>query len=144
MFRKQLLEVGYDWYSKTVVSYTWGESENSLVVLETISGIFNVIKKYEINSILQMDRGAANTSYLIKEYEDSQTLFKISMSKAGFKHNSPTESMNGWLKDSFFASHGNSFLNINDFRNKFKTFIINHNKSQYYKYSDIINIRKTT
>ncbi|WP_170264679.1 hypothetical protein [Spiroplasma tabanidicola] len=57
------------------------------------------------------------------------------MSKKGFKHNVPTESLNGWIKQKFFATYGDRFANKECFYNLFEKFSKDYNNLQYIKYN---------
>ncbi|AKX34106.1 hypothetical protein SLITO_v1c04530 [Spiroplasma litorale] len=57
------------------------------------------------------------------------------MSESGFKHNAPTESLNGWYKECFFAQYGNEFKNFQEFKLLFDQFIIKRNNLQNYLYN---------
>ncbi|AKU79846.1 hypothetical protein [Spiroplasma turonicum] len=133
---KILGEFAYNWYNRDMIAYNFDFSENSQVVSKTIMDIINVVSNYKVDySIIQMDRGTANTSNIVKNIIECYPNFVLSMSEAGFKHNAPTESLNGWFKECFFAEYGNIFLSIQEFLNKFDEFIIKRNSLQTYIYN---------
>ncbi|AKU79896.1 hypothetical protein [Spiroplasma turonicum] len=108
-----------------MIAYNFDFSENS-----------QVVSNYKVDySIIQMDRGTANTSNMVKNIIERYPNFVLSMSEAGFKHNAPTEALNGWFKECFFAEYGNIFLIIQEFLNKFDEFIIKRNSLQTYIYN---------
>jgi hypothetical protein len=131
---KILLEVAYDWATRRIVSYTFGSSENVNVILETFRGVVNYARYHEKYPILQMDRGSANSSYELKYAEMEQPWVTISMSNVGFKHNPATESLNGWIKGSFFEANGYSFRSLPEFYKTFNNFVLSNNKKNENKY----------
>lgn len=133
---KLLLEIAYDWFSREIISYTWSHSENTEAVCRTFDGILKYVGNNVEHCIVQMDRGSANRSYALLEAEKSQSIVSISMSESGFKHNSPTESLNGWIKDRFFEANGWNFESIEKFQNVFKKFVKSNNMVQKLKYNN--------
>ncbi|QGS51431.1 hypothetical protein [Spiroplasma tabanidicola] len=133
---KILGEFAYNWYNRDMIAYNFSLSENSEVVVKTIKEVIKVISKYKVDfTILQTDRGTANASYAVKDLINSCPNLVLSMSEAGFKHNAPTEALNGWYKDCFFAEYGNEFKSIIEFKLFFDEFIIKRNNLQNYLYN---------
>ncbi|AKX34028.1 hypothetical protein SLITO_v1c03750 [Spiroplasma litorale] len=133
---KILGEFAYNWYNREMIAYNFDLTENSEIVKKTICEVIEVINKHKVShSIIQTDRGTANTSYAVKNVIDLYPNVVLSMSESGFKHNAPTESLNGWYKECFFAQYGNEFKNFQEFKLLFDQFIIKRNNLQNYLYN---------
>ncbi|AXK51675.1 transposase [Spiroplasma alleghenense] len=130
-----LCEIAYDFYSRKVIGWKFGTSENAQIVLDVIKQVHKYCLKNSFNdAIIQSDRGRANASIIVKNFEEKQNNFIMSMSKAGFKHNAPTESMNGWIKTIFFKTCGIEFDSIENFENEFSKFVFAKNNLQNLRY----------
>ncbi|WP_339030706.1 hypothetical protein [Spiroplasma endosymbiont of Cantharis nigra] len=67
------------------------------------------VKNFSISKFLiQTDRGTALANKMIFSFINKNSNFlTYSMSEAGFKHNAPTESLNGWVKNKFYKQYSN-------------------------------------
>ncbi|WP_342269214.1 hypothetical protein [Spiroplasma endosymbiont of Aspidapion aeneum] len=87
-------------------------------------------KKNKRKLIIQSDRGTAFANLKVYELMKNDHQIIHSMSNSGFKHNSPTESLHGWIKQIFIRTFGDRSKDQLDFLNYFKLFI---NKWNYFK-----------
>lgn len=126
-----MFEIVYDWFDGTVIAYKPDFTENKYLVSEVLLNVIDKTRSFEQIIYIQTDRGRANASKLVKLIEDNSSL-KLSMSNAGFKHNAPTESLNGWIKEKFYHTYGKYFKSYDELINKFNEFVINWNKLKLY------------
>ncbi|WP_342269210.1 hypothetical protein [Spiroplasma endosymbiont of Aspidapion aeneum] len=119
--------ISYGWAKKNIISCSFQPTENFANVLKVIKKINNYAKNENKKIIIQIDRGTAFANKSIYDYVDSSKNIFHSMSNSGFKHNSPTESLNGWIKQKFFKSFGRIFRDMKHFYNCFQKFVKNWN-----------------
>ncbi len=94
---------GYNWSNSNIVSYSFDRTENSNNAFKVFNRIRNYVKNLLIcKFLIQTDRGTAFANKMIFSFINKNSNFLThSMSEAGFKHNTPTESLNGWVKINF-------------------------------------------
>ncbi|WP_339033453.1 hypothetical protein [Spiroplasma endosymbiont of Cantharis rufa] len=110
---KILGEFAYDWYTRQMIVFDFQNAENSTGVYNVLSKVQKIVSANLVEqSIIQSDRGTANTSFIVKRLFDKSNNLTLSMSDVGFKHNSLIESLNGWHKDIFFKDYGDSFKTL--------------------------------
>ncbi|AOG60353.1 hypothetical protein SHELI_v1c10470 [Spiroplasma helicoides] len=127
--------ISYDWEKRTIVSYSFDKSENSNSALSVFKETNNYAIEKANQKIIQSDRGSAFANELIFNYVNENDFIVHSMSKKGFKHNAPTESLNGWIKQKFYKTFGNKFENKENFYYYFKKFSNIYNNLQQIKYN---------
>lgn len=128
---KLMFEMVYDLFDGTVITHKPDFTENKYLVGEVLLNVIDKARSSEQIIYIQTDRGRANASKLVKLIENNSSL-KLSMSNAGFKHNAPTESLNGWIKEKFYHTYGKKFKNYDELIQKFNEFIKNWNKLKMY------------
>ncbi len=72
-------------------------------------------------------------------YEKEVGNYTRSMSKAGFKHNPWTESLNRWVEHSFIEQFGKHFNSLEQFKNTFQEFVNSWNVFKISMYN-LVNV----
>ncbi len=137
VLENQVVIFGYNWSNNNMVSYFFDRTENSNNAFKVFNKIKNYVKNLSISKFLiQTDRGTAFANKMIFSFINENSNFLThSMSEAGFKHNAPTESLNGWVKNKFYKQYSNEFTSMEDFHNKFANFVEMWNLNHDFKYN---------
>ncbi|WP_342259103.1 hypothetical protein [Spiroplasma endosymbiont of Dioctria linearis] len=142
VLENQVVIFGYNWSNNNIISYSFDRTENSNNAFKVFNKIKSYVKNLSISIFLiQTDRGTAFANKMIFSFINRNSNFLThSMSEAGFKHNAPTESLNGWVKNKFYKQYSNEFTSMEDFHNKFANFVEMWNLNHDFKYN--INRKK--
>ncbi|PPE06086.1 hypothetical protein [Williamsoniiplasma lucivorax] len=142
--KKPVIVISYDLRFKTVVGFHAEFSETSNSAYQVFMKTSAYIKANDVqNAIIQTDRGSAFVCEIINNLEKEANNYTHSMSKAGFKHNPWTESLNGWVKHSFIEQYGKYFNSLEEFKNTFQEFINSWNVFKISMYN-LVNANRST
>ncbi|WP_339033469.1 hypothetical protein [Spiroplasma endosymbiont of Cantharis rufa] len=88
-------EFANDWYTRQMIAFDFQNAENSTGVYNVLSQVQKIASANLVEqSIIQSDRGTANTSFIVKRLFDKSNNLTLSMSNVGFKHSSSIEFLN--------------------------------------------------
>ncbi|WP_342269045.1 hypothetical protein [Spiroplasma endosymbiont of Aspidapion aeneum] len=142
-YKKLNCLIYYIWENQKVLAYKFDKNENSNSVIKVFENISTFANNNNKKLIIQSERGSAFANENIFNFVKGNKKITHSMSEKGFKHNSPTESLNGWIKQKFIKSFGDKFKNLNHFLNTFEKFIKHWNFMKEINYNIISKKKKT-
>ncbi|PPE05793.1 hypothetical protein ELUCI_v1c00810 [Williamsoniiplasma lucivorax] len=134
---KQNCMIAYDWSNSTIVGHHFNPTENSNSALKVLDMIEKYAKKNSQKMIVQSDQGTAFVNKNVFSFiHKKRHQITHSMSNADFKHNAPTESLNGWVKSKFFLRFGNIYDSVEHFVSTFTEFIQMWNAQHFFIYNN--------
>ncbi len=127
VLENQVVIFEYNWSNNNIVYYSFDRTENSNNAFKVFNKIKNYVKNFSISKFLiRTDRGTKYANKIIFSFINKNSNFLThSIFEAGFKHNAPIESVNGWVKNKFYKQYSNEFTSMVDFHNKFANFCRN-------------------